>query len=116
LIILQEIVEVDENVTYTTARIQLVFTAYQDIQRKKKNQNHSQRFVESTNALVEAVSMRIIPVWVHHQSHPRNRVATYALLDSCSQGSFVQKSQLNQLHVTGTPISITVKTWNGEET
>ena len=69
----------------------------------------------STTGIVETVSMCVIPVWVHHVNDPNRKIATYALLDSCSQGSFVQQDLLHQLDIIGTPTSITIKTLQGEE-
>jgi len=65
---------------------------------------------------VESVSMCVTPVWVHHVKNPNLRIATYALLGSCSQGLFVQKNLLHQLSIIGTQTSITIKTLHWKKT
>ena len=41
---------------------------------------------------------------------------TYAMLDNCSQGTFIKESLINDLKILGSTTSVKVKTLNGEET
>ena len=41
---------------------------------------------------------------------------TYAVIDNCSQGTFIKKSLINDLKISRLTTSITVKTLNEEET
>ena len=64
----------------------------------------------------EHVSISVVPVWLWHSSDPTKRIRTYALLDNCSQGSFVTESCLKSLSLQGNPASIRIKTLNSEVT
>ena len=61
-----------------------------------------------------SVSVSVVPVWLYHSSNPTKKVSTYALLDSCSQGSFVTEDIMNDLNLNGISTTITIKTLNKE--
>ena len=61
-----------------------------------------------------AISVCVVPVVL---KEPGGReLLTHALLDSCSQGSFVCDDVLTEMKIEGIPTQITIKTLNGEET
>lgn len=61
------------------------------------------------------VSMCVVPVELTHPNCDKI-FNTYALLDSCSQGTFIDERLISHLGVSGRDTSITVKTLNGEHT
>ena len=58
------------------------------------------------------ISMCVVPVKVKHE-HGANEVTTYAMLDNCSQGSFIHDSVVKKLGVTGSKTTINLKTLHG---
>ena len=44
-------------------------------------------------------SMSIVPVQLFHKDRPNKRVHVFAMLDECSQGSFIDAEVLNSLSV-----------------
>ena len=58
------------------------------------------------------ISMGVVPVKVKHE-HGANELATYAMLDNCSQGSFILDSLIKTLGVTGSKTTINLKTLHG---
>lgn len=63
----------------------------------------------------DIISMCVVAVNVRHPDSNKI-VSTYALLDSCSQGTFVTDEIINELHLSGVNTTVTVKTLNGENT
>ena len=61
------------------------------------------------------ISMCVVPVLVRHKLS-NYIVKTYAMLDGCSQATFMQNKLLGALSLHGRKTSITVKTMNGEVT
>ena len=59
------------------------------------------------------MSMCVIPVRVSHKQS-RTVINTYALLDSCSQRTFVKVEVLKEMNPEGKGTTITLKTLNGE--
>ena len=59
--------------------------------------------------------MCVVPVLVRHKLS-NCIVKTYAMLDNCSQATFMQNKLLGALGLHGRLTSITVKTMNGEVT
>ena len=59
------------------------------------------------------ISMCVGPVKVKHE-HGANEVTTYAMLDNCSQGSFIHDSLVKKLGVPGSKTTINLKTLHGE--
>ena len=63
-----------------------------------------------------ATSLPIVPVIVHHKDHPDQTVSVYAMLDECSQGTFIKDSVLVSL--SAAPVrhtSIAIETLNSIE-
>ena len=60
------------------------------------------------------VSMCIVPVEVSHPSS-KKIISTFAMLDSCSQGTFVAEDVIQRLSITGKQTTLTIKTINGEK-
>ena len=60
----------------------------------------------------DVVSMCLVPVKVKHD-HGANEVTTYAMLDNCSQGSFILDSLIKKLGVTGSKTTINLKRLHG---
>ena len=69
-------------------------------------------FCNSTYTTSDVVSMCVVPVKVKYGSSPV--VETCAMLDSCSEGTFIEKGLLKELRISGRNMNITVKTLNGE--
>ena len=61
------------------------------------------------------ISMCVVPVLVRHKLS-NYIVKTYAMLDGCSQATFMQNKLLGSLSLHGRKTSITEKTMNGEVT
>ena len=66
----------------------------------------------STYTMSDIVSISVVPVKVKYGSRPV--VETYAMFDSCSEGTFIEKGLLKELKISGRNTNITVKTLNGE--
>ena len=65
-------------------------------------------------AVGEVISMCVVPVRVKHHNS-KNEVTTFALLDSCSQGTFATDDLLQRLNISGVETSISIKTLNGNQ-
>ena len=59
--------------------------------------------------------MCIVPVQIR-STKTSKKVHTYALLDSCSQGTFILDQLANDLGISGRNTSLTIKTLNGKFT
>ena len=63
-----------------------------------------------------SVNLSVLPVSICHESAPNSRVTVYALLDPCSQGTFVLESVVESLKLKDIFYSqVTVKTLNGDQ-
>ena len=69
----------------------------------------------STNTGSDVISMCIVPVQIASTSTSK-KVHIYALLDSCSQGTFILDQLANDLAISGRTTSLTIKRLNGEFT
>ena len=69
----------------------------------------------SINQETSMVSMCVVPVTVKHKNSSRE-VKTLAMLDNCSQGTFVKEDLLKKLKISRRATSISIKTLNGENT
>ena len=58
--------------------------------------------------------MCIVPVWVGHKGS-RKMIKTYAMLDNCSQGSFIQEDLMKELDISGQRLKLSLKTLTGEK-
>ena len=61
----------------------------------------------------QIISMCVVPVKVRLKGSG-SVVETWAMLDNCSQGSFVKTNLLDELKVQGINTSVTIKTLNGD--
>ena len=75
------------------------------------NRNEDSLKSNATN-IGEVISMCVVPVNVIDEVSGR-KISTMAMLDSCSQASFVTESLARRLKVEGTPTYLTIKTING---
>ena len=62
----------------------------------------------------EVISMCVVPVWIAHRNSTK-MVKTYAMLDNCSQGSFIKDEITEDLGISGTKLKISLKTLTGEK-
>ena len=58
--------------------------------------------------------MRVIPMRINHGTS--KVLETYALPDSCKQGTFMDEQLMDELQILRRRATITVKTFNGEAT
>ena len=63
---------------------------------------------------VEVLSMSIVPVKVQHKNADKE-IMTFAMLDTCSQGTFITNSLMEQLNVPGIQTFINIKTITGHQ-
>ena len=85
----------------------------QEANSSDTKQDLNKASVNSVNMGSNVISMSIVPVRLGYEGTDKV-VHTYALLDNCSQGTLVTKSALEELGITGTQTSITIKTLNGD--
>ena len=57
----------------------------------------------------------IVPVWLHHQDNPENKVKVYALLDEQSDACFIKESTLTALGVDGPELDLELSTVLGQK-
>ena len=62
------------------------------------------------------ISMCIVPVNLHHKSDPNNVIKVYAMLDNCSEGTFMTDEVAKMLTASVRRTTITIKTLNGQVT
>ena len=67
---------------------------------------------DSNKSRAQHHHMFIVPVKIRYMNK-RREVTTYAILDNCSQGTFVREDIIHKLEASGTRTKITVKTMNG---
>ena len=65
--------------------------------------------------MIFSVCMCIVPV-VTRYVNKRKEVTTYALLDNCSQGTFVREDTIHKLEASGARTKATVKAMNDGKT
>ena len=63
----------------------------------------------------DVLSMCVVPVKVHHNQSDKE-IITFVMLDTCSQGTFVTQSFMEQLSIKGIPTSLKIKTLIGHQT
>ena len=61
-----------------------------------------------------SVSLNVVPVLLHHEDTNFEPVTVYALLDACSQGTFVEEGILGPLLSKARDASVSLKTVNGD--
>ena len=64
--------------------------------------------------LKEVISMCVVSVQLRHCNSDKE-VSTFALLDTCSQGTFVTDNMLKKLGLSGARTSVNIKTLNGNK-
>ena len=52
----------------------------------------------------------MVPVLLCSKDKPERAIKVYAIIDNCSQGTFISEKALESLGVSGTPTSITIET------
>ena len=62
----------------------------------------------------EVISMCIVAVWVGHKSS-RKMVKTYAILDNCGQGFFINEEIIEGLGITERKLKLSQKILTGEK-
>ena len=67
----------------------------------------------TSNTKSDVISMCVVPVFARHKLSNCN-VKTYAMLDSCSQATFMRNTILGTLSLHGCKTSVTVKAMDGE--
>ena len=67
----------------------------------------------STNTRSDVISMCIVPAQIKSKDTSKT-VHTYAILDSCSQGTFILDQLASDLAISGKKTSLTIRTLNGE--
>ena len=71
--------------------------------------------VQHEGSHYDVVGMCIVPVRLSHRDTSK-QVLVYAMLDECSQGTFIKEEILDMFDIEKRNTSITVTTLNGEET
>ena len=91
----------------------------QKVEETSENQNvsgnHKDLTCTSVNMCSQVITMSVVPVKLVHENCNKV-ISTHALLDNCSQGTFVMKSIVDMMGIDETPTSITIKTLNGDLT
>ena len=73
--------------------------------------------IAQENSDTEIISMCIVPVNIIHWNNIKDEVLTYAMLDSCIQGSFIQDDLIKEFQLSSRKTRKTrlnLKTLNGE--
>ena len=60
------------------------------------------------------ISMCAVPIWVG-QKNSTKMFKIYAMLDNCSQGSFIWDALIEDLRITGRKLQLSLKTLTGEK-
>ena len=82
---------------------------------KNNGEQNEETKCASINTYSDVISTCIVPVRIKRKDSI-NEVQTYALLDSCSQGTFILDKLAKTVGTSGRKTSITIKTKNGENT
>ena len=100
---------------------ELHLTGMHDYMKRKTNEDHNNTQTRelgtdivkcaSVNGKLDAevISMCITAVWVGHKSS-RKMVKTYAMLDNCSQGFFINENIIEELGITGRKLKLSLMT------
>ena len=62
----------------------------------------------------EVISMCVVPVKVRHKNSDKE-IMTFAMLDTCSQGTFITTSLMEQLNISGIQTFINIKMLIGHQ-
>ena len=83
------------------------------VKQNSGNGDNKQMTTTYTGVRSDVISMCVVPVQIRHPNF--NKILdTYAMLDNCSQGTFVKEEMTEALGITGAETRVTVKTLNGE--
>ena len=83
-----------------------------EIRKKEAGKADSTELICASKKMNQVTSMCLVPVKVRSKIS-NTEVRTWAMLDNCSQRSFVKKAFLEDLKVEGKSTTVTVKTLNG---
>ena len=83
------------------------------MRKKEVDKADSTGLTCASTKMNRVISMCVVPVKVRSKLSS-TEVRTWALLDNCSQGSFVKKLLLEELKVKGKLTTVTIKTLNGD--
>ena len=91
----------------------------QNVEETSENHNVSKNHKDLTRASVnmgsQVIRMSVMLIKLVHENSNKV-ISTHALLDNCSEGTFVVKSIADTMGIDGTPTSITIKVLNGDVT
>ena len=107
-------------------------SGFQGFQYKKKdgatkhNSQHQESSVTSNCANVDNIqcesvsteyvlNMCVVPVKIQHNQSD-DEITAFAMLDACSQGTFITQNLMEQLSIKGIPTSVKIKTLIGHQT
>ena len=77
--------------------------------------NENSMTCATTKIKSRVVSMCFVPVKMRHV-YSGKKIQTYAMLDCCSQGTFINTDLARKLNAEGIKTTIKTKTLHGEET
>ena len=84
----------------------------------ERHSSESNEFVKcaSVNGKLEAevISMCVIPIWVC-QNNSKKMFKTYAMLDNCSQGSFIRDELIEGLGITRRKLQLILESLTAEQ-
>ena len=83
-----------------------------EIRKKEAGKADSTELICASKKMNQVTSMCLVPVKVRSKIS-NTEVRTWAMLDNCSQRSFVKKTFLEDLKVEGKSTTVTIKTLNG---
>ena len=64
----------------------------------------------------ETISLCVVPVYLYVKGNPEHRIKVYAMLDTCSQGTFIAEDLIENLKISTKRVAnINVRTIKGEE-
>ena len=92
----------------------------------KHNSQHQESSVTSNCANVDNIqcesvsteyvlNMCVVPVKIQHNQSD-DEITAFAMLDACSQGTFITQNLMEQLSIKGIPTSMKIKTLIGHQT
>ena len=84
--------------------------------KKLMTSNFAEMDIKCNSSSMESkiISMCVVPVKISH-SKSKKEISTYAMLDNCSQGTFIKEDIQKKLGTVGREVDITVKTLNEEQ-
>ena len=84
------------------------------LHRDRKEGNVTVAHTKAKTSQIKVVNLSVVPVEVWHKADPSHKVKTYALLDECSEGTFVSQNLLDVLPLAqGCKADLTLETLCG---